>query len=163
MLKKNSFKFPLNLSKPLKVNRLEFHFIESLHNIANQKHLNFCAYSARRLRKIDHVLLWILTNDTRLLQCSLCAEQRTFQWLAMFCLYTLPLARPDQAEIQMLTAICSIGKLIPRKEVNLSHLYYLCWRRVGGSEKSPKKCWRNIGMVLNQETFLIITPSLLCL
>ena len=26
----------------------------------------------------------------------------------MFCLYTLPLARPAQAKIQMLTAICSI-------------------------------------------------------
>ena len=30
----------------------------------------------------------------------------------MFCLYTLPLARPAQAKIQMLTAICSIVKLI---------------------------------------------------
>ena len=30
-----------------------------------------------------------------------------------FGLYTLPLARPAQAKIQMLTAICSIVKLIP--------------------------------------------------
>ena len=41
----------------------------------------------------------------------------------MFCLYTLTLARPTQAEIQMLTIICSIVKLIPWNEVNLSHLY----------------------------------------
>jgi hypothetical protein len=33
--------------------------------------------------------------------------------LAMFCLYSLPLARPAQAKIQMLTAISSIVKLIP--------------------------------------------------
>jgi hypothetical protein len=31
----------------------------------------------------------------------------------MFCLYTLPLARPAQAKIQILTAISSIVKLIP--------------------------------------------------
>ena len=53
------------------------------------------------------------------------AEQIKFQLLAMFCLYTLPLARPAQAQIQMLTAICSILKLIPRNEVNLSHLYLM--------------------------------------
>ena len=57
----------------------------------------------------------------RLLQCSLCAEQRKNQWLAMFCLYTLPL-RPAQAKVQMLTAICSIVKLIPWNKVDLSHL-----------------------------------------
>ena len=43
----------------------------------------------------------------------------------MFCLYTLPLARPAQAKIQMLTAICSIVKLIPWNLVNLSHLYII--------------------------------------
>ena len=43
----------------------------------------------------------------------------------MFCLYTLPLARPAQAKIQMLTAICSIVKLIPWNEVNLSLLYHI--------------------------------------
>ena len=62
--------------------------------------MNFCANSARLLRKLDHVLLWILSNDTRLLQCSLCAKKWKFQWLAMFCLCNLPLAK-----IQMLTAI----------------------------------------------------------
>ena len=41
----------------------------------------------------------------------------------MFCLHTLPLARPAQAKIQMLKAICSILKLIPWNEVNLSQLY----------------------------------------
>ena len=43
----------------------------------------------------------------------------------MFCFYTLPLARPAQAKIQMLTAICSIVKLIPWNEVNLSLLYHI--------------------------------------
>ena len=43
-------------------------------------------------------------------------------YLAMFCLYTLPLARPGQAKIQMLAAICSIVKLIPLNLVNLSRL-----------------------------------------
>ena len=41
----------------------------------------------------------------------------------MFCLYTLPLARPAQSKIQMLTDICCIVKLIPWNKVNLSHLY----------------------------------------
>ena len=45
----------------------------------------------------------------------------------MFCLYTLPLARPTQAKIQMLTAIRSIVKLIPSNEVNLSHLQINSW------------------------------------
>ena len=44
----------------VKANHLEFRFIESLHNTANQRNLNFCAYSARLLRKLDHALLWIL-------------------------------------------------------------------------------------------------------
>ena len=70
---------------------MEFRFIESLHNKANQRNLNFWANSSRLLRKLDHVLLWILSNDTKLLQCSLCADQRKFQWLAMFCFYTLPI------------------------------------------------------------------------
>ena len=107
----------------------------------------------------------MLSNDPMLLQCSLCAKQRKFQWLkplqnkkgqknlgyprkkqsfykekdcfffsstphffgpsyfeaalAMFCLYT----RPAQAKIQILTVICSIVKLIPWSEINLSHLY----------------------------------------
>ena len=72
----------------------------TLHNTVNLRNLNFCANSARLLRKLDHVLLWILSNDTRLLQCSLCAEQRKFKWLAMFCIYTLHLAREAQAKIQ---------------------------------------------------------------
>ena len=127
--------------------------------------MNFFANSTRLLRKLDHVLLWMLSNDPMLLQCSLCAKQRKFQWLkplqnkkgqknlgyprkkqsfykekdcfffsstphffgpsyfeaalAMFCLYT----RPAQAKIQILTVICSIVKLIPWSEINLSHLY----------------------------------------
>ena len=52
--------------KTLKVNRLEFCFMESLHNTASLRNLNFCAHSARLLRKLNHVLLWILSNDTGL-------------------------------------------------------------------------------------------------
>ena len=77
------------------------------HRVTSQRNFDFCANSARLLRKLDHVLLWILSNYTRLLQCSLFAEQRKFQWLAMFCIYTLPLAMPAQAKSQILTAICS--------------------------------------------------------
>ena len=43
------------------------------------------------------------------------------QWLAMFCLYTLPLARPAQAKVQMLTTSSCIVKSIPWNLVNLSH------------------------------------------
>ena len=43
----------------------------------------------------------------------------------LFCLYTLPLARPAEAKIQMLTVICSIVTLIPWNLVNPSHLYHL--------------------------------------
>jgi hypothetical protein len=59
------------------------------------------------------------------------ADQRKFQWLTMFCLYTLPLARPAEAKIQMLKAICSIVKLIPWNEVNLSHLYFVSFKKLG--------------------------------
>ena len=44
------------------------------HNTASLRNLNFCTHSARLLRKLNHVLLWILSNDTGLWQCSLCAE-----------------------------------------------------------------------------------------
>ena len=50
--------------KTLKVNCLEFRFMESLHNTASLRNLNFCAHSARLLRKLNHVLLLILSNDT---------------------------------------------------------------------------------------------------
>ena len=43
----------------------------------------------------------------------------------MFCLYILPLARPAQAKVQMLTTSSCIVKLIPWNLVNLSHLYLL--------------------------------------
>ena len=42
----------------------------------------------------------------------------------MFCLYTLPLARPAQAKVQMLTTSSCIVKLIPWNLVNLSYLYH---------------------------------------
>ena len=47
----------------------------------------------------------------------------------MFCLYTFPLARPAQAKIQKLTAICCI--------VNLSHLYMSAKMCGGGGNISP--------------------------
>ena len=55
-----------NLKDLLKVNRLKFRSMESLHNTASLRYLNFCAHSARLLRKLNHVLLWILSNDTGL-------------------------------------------------------------------------------------------------
>ena len=64
----------------------------------------FCTHSTRLLRKLDHVLLCILSTNTWLWQCSVYAEERKFQWLAMFCLYTLPLARPAQAKITFLSS-----------------------------------------------------------
>ena len=67
----------------------------------------------------------------------------------MFCLYTLTLARPGLAKIQMLTAICSIVKLITWNKVNLSHLYRGIWGWGGqGNWTSwkwvlePTRCWR---------------------
>ena len=54
----------------IKINSLEFHFMESLKKIQLVEkfefYLNFCAHSARLLRKPNHVLLWILRNDTDL-------------------------------------------------------------------------------------------------
>ena len=67
----------------------------------------FCAHSARLLRKLDHVLLWTLRTNTEL--CRVKKISMTSNVLP----YTLPLARPAQAKIQMFTAICSIVKLIP--------------------------------------------------
>ena len=58
----------------MKVNCLEFCFMELLHNTASLRHLNFCNHSARLLRKLNHILLWILSNDTGLWQCNHCAE-----------------------------------------------------------------------------------------
>ena len=113
--------------------------------IQPQTNLNFCANSARLLRKLDHVLLWILSNDTRLLQCSLCPEKWQFQWPSMFYLNTLPLSKPAPAKIQMLTAICSIVKLIPWNEVNLSHLYLFLFfiMEFAAKKKSTVFGWKN--------------------
>ena len=96
--------------------------MESPCKTASLKKFEFLCPFSKALRKLNHVLLWILSIDTRPLQCSFCAEQRKFQWLSMFCLYTLPLVRSAQAKIQ----ICSIVKLVPWNEVNLSHLYLSC-------------------------------------
>ena len=38
--------------------------MESLHNTASLRNLNFCANSARLLRELNHVLLWILACDS---------------------------------------------------------------------------------------------------
>ena len=68
-----------NLNDLLEVNCLQFRFIESLYNTASLRNLNFCAHSARLLRKLDHVMLWILSTNTGLCQRSICADQRKFQ------------------------------------------------------------------------------------
>ena len=61
----------------LKVNRLKFRFMESLHNTDSLRNLNFCAHSERLLRKLNHVLLWILSNDTGLVTMqSLCSVKK---------------------------------------------------------------------------------------
>ena len=44
---------------------------------------------------------------------SVQSKENFNDYLAMFCLYTLPLARPAQAKIQILIAFCSILKLVP--------------------------------------------------
>ena len=54
----------------------------------------FCAHSARLLRKLDHVFLRTLSKKVKKISTTKAA-------LAMFCLYTLPLARPAQAKIQI--------------------------------------------------------------
>ena len=46
---------------------------KSSHNLVAVMKFEFCAHSARLLRKLDHVLLWILSTNTRLRQCSIYA------------------------------------------------------------------------------------------
>ena len=59
----------------------------------------FCPHSTRLQRKLDHFFLWILSIIcTGLWQCSI--EKKKSKRRAMFCLYNLPLARPDQAKIK---------------------------------------------------------------
>ena len=84
----------------------------SSHDAVVVMEFEFCTHSARLLRKLNHVLLWILSTNTGLWQCSICAEKINFQWIAMFCLYTLPLARPAQAKIQMLTTSSRIVTIL---------------------------------------------------
>ena len=38
----------------------------------------FCAHSAKLLRKLDHVFLWILSNNTGLWQCSIEKSKENF-------------------------------------------------------------------------------------
>ena len=47
----------------------------------------------------------------------------TKAWRSVKILYTLPLAKPAQAKVQMLTTFSCIVKLIPWNLVNPSHLY----------------------------------------
>ena len=74
----------------------------------------------------------------------------------MFCLYTLPLARPAQAKIQMLTVNCSFVKLIPWNLVNMSHLY----RRAHNSSPHKWYChfwdWHNWYLTLLIKLKLIL-------
>ena len=57
----------------------------------------------------------------------------------MFCLNTFPLVRPAQTEIQNLTAIWRIVKLIPWNVVNLSHLYFERAKQIW--KKNPTLFW----------------------
>ena len=57
-------------------------------------------------------------------------------------LYTLPLARPAQAKVQMLTTSSCIVKSIPWNLVNLSHLYIFSY--IIGHEIGPKYLSRNM-------------------
>ena len=75
------------------------------------------------LRKLDHVFLWILSTNTGLWQYSICAEERKFQWLAMFCLFTLPLVRPAKAKIQMLTMSSQIVTILLKSLLKFLGLY----------------------------------------
>ena len=52
----------------------------------------FCAHSARLLRKLDHVFLWILSNNTGLQQCSIEKSKENFndQQCFAFTLCSLP-------------------------------------------------------------------------
>ena len=77
----------------------------------------FCAHTARLLRKLDQQY-WTVT-----VQCSIEKSKEN-----VLPLHFAPSQASAQAKIQMLTTICSIVKLIPRNEVNLSHLYqHYCW------------------------------------
>ena len=94
--------------------------VKSWSGSCNEK--NF-SHSARLLRELDHVLLWILSTDTGLRQCSICAEWREFQWLAMFSLYTLPLARHTSVKIQMLTTSSRIVTILLKSLLKSLGLY----------------------------------------
>ena len=94
--------------------------MESLHNTASLKKFEFLRQFRKALRKLDHVLLWILSTNTGLWQCRV---KKILMTSNVLLLHTLPLARPTQAKVQMLTTSSCIVKSIPWNLVNLSHLY----------------------------------------
>ena len=51
-----------------------FWLSKSIHDHVVLMKFEFCAHLARLLRKLDHVLLWILSTKTGLWQCSIFAE-----------------------------------------------------------------------------------------
>ena len=63
--------------------------------------------------------------------------------------FTLPLARAAQAKIQMLTAICSIVKLLPWNLVNLSHLYKII----------PMLLWNGLHPIISRPNLRATAPS----
>ena len=63
--------------------------------------------------------------------------------------FTLPLARAAQAKIQMLTAICSIVKLLPWNLVNLSHLYKII----------PMLLWNGLHPIVSRPNLKATAPS----
>ena len=68
-------------------------------------------HSVRLLIKLDHVLLWILSKEN------------FNEYLAMFCLYTLPLVRPAKAKIKMLTTSSWIVTILLKSLLKFLGLY----------------------------------------
>ena len=54
----------------VKIRHPYFRFMESLCNSASLKKFEFLRQFSKALRKLDHVLLWILSTNTGLWQCS---------------------------------------------------------------------------------------------
>ena len=77
-----------------------------------------------------------------------------FQWLAIFCLYTLPLARPAQVKIQMITTSSWTVKIL----LHINNFNYT-WHMQNNLVKSNCPTSRNIQLLY--ENFLIIFIGLI--
>ena len=81
----------------------------------------FYAHSARLLRKLDHVLLWMLSTNTGLCQCSISAQACLciVKKISMTSLYSLPLTRLAQTKTQMLITSSRIVTILLKSFYNL--------------------------------------------